>query len=193
MKIVCTCINTRCSYYYKENDLLNNDIVTADKLESDTESSVLSQKQILWLKRLWLLLKLMTALDDTKQTRLPLTPVYLPSPHPPPHILPPHRKKHISTLLNIRGMMRQAERQEILNIVKDFECSSALMCRDHALFSDIPITSEVHCISLGILRLAMTVSNWFSEHRPRRNHRTSARNATPQSAENIEDKLHRED
>ncbi|XP_063344327.1 tumor necrosis factor alpha-induced protein 2 isoform X1 [Pelmatolapia mariae] len=108
---------------------------------------------------------------------------------------PDIRKKHVSTLLNVRGMMRQAERQEILNVVKDFECSSALMCRDHALFSDIPITSEVHCISLGFLRLAMTVSNWFSEHRPRRRGRVSIRNATPQPAENKEDatKLHRED
>uniref|UniRef100_A0A8D3A0N7 Exocyst complex component 3-like 2a n=1 Tax=Scophthalmus maximus TaxID=52904 RepID=A0A8D3A0N7_SCOMX len=108
---------------------------------------------------------------------------------------PDIRKKHVSTLLNIRGMMRQAERQEILNIVRDFECRSALMCRDHALFSDIPITSEVHCISLGLLRLAMTVSNWFSEHRPRRNRRTSARKAAPQPAENLEDanKPHRED
>ncbi|XP_078122648.1 exocyst complex component 3-like protein 2 [Sander vitreus] len=110
---------------------------------------------------------------------------------------PDIRKKHVSTLLNIRGMMRQAERQEILNIVKDFECRNALMCRDHALFSDIPITSEVHCISLGLLRLAMTVSNWFSEHRPRRNRRTSGRNEKPQPAEsqNMEDinKLHRED
>ncbi|XP_005936056.1 tumor necrosis factor alpha-induced protein 2 [Haplochromis burtoni] len=108
---------------------------------------------------------------------------------------PDIRKKHVSTLLNVRGMMRQAERQEILNVVKDFECSSTLMCRDHALFSDIPITSEVHCISLGFLRLAMTVSNWFSEHRPRRRGRVSIRNATPQPAENKEDatKLHRED
>ncbi|TKS83705.1 Exocyst complex component 3-like protein 2 [Collichthys lucidus] len=110
---------------------------------------------------------------------------------------PDIRKKHVSTLLNVRGMMRQAERQEILNIVKDFECSNALMCRDHALFSDIPITSEVHCISLGFLRLAMTVTNWFSEHRPRRNHRASARNASSQPAEgqNVEDvnKHHRED
>ncbi|XP_074466825.1 exocyst complex component 3-like protein 2 [Sebastes fasciatus] len=110
---------------------------------------------------------------------------------------PDIRKKHVSTLLNIRGMMRQAERQEILNIVKDFECRNALMCRDRALFSDIPITSEVHCISLGLLRLAMTISNWFSEHRPGRNHRTGGRHATPQPAEsqNMEDvhKLHRDD
>lgn len=110
---------------------------------------------------------------------------------------PDIRKKHVSTLLNIRGMMRQAERQEILNIVKDFECRSALMSRDHALFSDIPITSEVHCISLGLLRLAMTISNWFSEHRPRRNFRSSARNAAahPAEGQNVEEgnKLHRED
>lgn len=110
---------------------------------------------------------------------------------------PDIRKKHVSTLLNVRGMMRQAERQEILNIVKDFECSSSLLCRDHALFSDIPITSEVHCISLGLLRLAMTVTNWFSEQRQRRNHRASVRNATPQPNEghNMEDlnRGHREE
>uniref|UniRef100_A0A8C6TFY9 Exocyst complex component 3-like 2a n=1 Tax=Neogobius melanostomus TaxID=47308 RepID=A0A8C6TFY9_9GOBI len=91
---------------------------------------------------------------------------------------PDIRKKHVSTLLNVRGMTRQAERQEILNIVKDFECSSSisLLSRDHALFSDIPITSEMHCISLGFLRLAMTVTNWFSEQRVRRRHRSSVRN-----------------
>ncbi|KAM9847022.1 exocyst complex component 3-like protein 2 [Aulostomus maculatus] len=110
---------------------------------------------------------------------------------------PDIRQKHVSTLLNIRGMMRQAERQEILNIVKDFQCSNVLICRDHALFSDIPITSEMHCLSLGLLRLAMAVTNWFSEHRPRRNRRTSARNTRPQSIEshNMEDmnKFHKED
>lgn len=115
----------------------------------------------------------------------------------PAHVPPAHRKKHVSTLLNVRGMMRQAERQEILNIVKDFECSSSLLCRDHALFSEIPITSEVHCISLGFRRLAMTVTNWFSEHRLRRNHRASVRNATPQPNEShIKEELnrsHRED
>ncbi|KAM4726185.1 exocyst complex component 3-like protein 2 [Anableps anableps] len=108
---------------------------------------------------------------------------------------PDIRKKHISTLLNVRGMTRQAERQEILNVVKDFECSSALISRERALFTDIPITSEVHCISLRFLRLAMTISNWFSEHQPRRRHRKSTRNAAPQAAETTEDtnKLHREE
>ncbi|XP_040929787.1 tumor necrosis factor alpha-induced protein 2 isoform X2 [Betta splendens] len=108
---------------------------------------------------------------------------------------PDIRKKHVSTLLNVRGMMRQAERQEILNVVKDFECSGSLVCRDRALFADIPATSEVHCISLGLLRLAMTVSNWFSEHRPRRAHRTGGRSAAAPAAEDVDDtnKLHRDD
>lgn len=70
------------------------------------------------------------------------------------------------------------------------------MCRDRALFSDIPITSEVHCVSLGLLRLAMTVSNWFSEHRPRRNHKI--RNVGTSKLvenQNVEDinKIHREE
>ncbi|XP_062309512.1 exocyst complex component 3-like [Osmerus eperlanus] len=94
---------------------------------------------------------------------------------------PDIRKKHVSTLLNVRGMMRQTERQEILNIVKDFGSSSALICRDHAFFSDIPITSEVHCLNLGLLRLAMSISNWFSENRPRKNRRQASRNRTVQS------------
>lgn len=77
-------------------------------------------------------------------------------------------------------MMRQAEREEILNIVRDFESSgsSALLCRDHALFSDIPVTSEVHCINLGLIRVAMTLANWFSEARPRRHRKKNPRNRT---------------
>uniref|UniRef100_A0A3P9J5M3 Exocyst complex component 3-like 2a n=1 Tax=Oryzias latipes TaxID=8090 RepID=A0A3P9J5M3_ORYLA len=107
---------------------------------------------------------------------------------------PDIRKRHVSALLNMRGMVRQAERQEILNVVKDFECSSAVMSRDHAFFSDIPITSEVHCISLGFLRFAMSISNWFSEHRPRRQRRSSTKNTAP-PPENMEDsnKLHRDE
>lgn len=109
--------------------------------------------------------------------------------------LPPHRKKHVSTLLNVRGMMRQAERQEILNIVKDFERSSAHLGQNQALFSDIPITSEIHCIRLGFLRLAMSISNWFSEHRPQQRRQTSVRSAMSQLAGSMEDtnKVHKEE
>lgn len=77
-------------------------------------------------------------------------------------------------------MIRQAERQEILNVVRDFESSngSTLPSRDHALFSDIPVTSEVHCINLGLIRVAMTLANWFSEARPRRHRKKTPRNRT---------------
>ncbi|KAF0030980.1 hypothetical protein F2P81_017711 [Scophthalmus maximus] len=86
---------------------------------------------------------------------------------------PPLRKKHVSAILNIRGMTRQAERQEILNIVKDIEScdggsSSARLSRDHALFSEVPVTSEVHCLNLGLSRIALTASSCFTALRPRR-------------------------
>lgn len=164
-------------------------------------SKKLKSALFLWLREMrhWLWLKGIRGLLNTNRPNLNQHPsATTPTPPPPsclPSFLPFHRKKHVSTLLNIRGMMRQAERQEILNVVKDFECSNILMCRDHALFSDIPITSEVHCISLGILRLAMSITNWFSEHRPRR-HRRSMKNTNPQPAESqtTEDmnKIHRE-
>ena len=114
---------------------------------------------------------------------------------PPPHH--PDRKRHVSTLLNVRGMMRQAERQEILNVVKDFECSAALMCRDRAIFSDIPIPSEVHCLSLGLLRLAMSVANWLSErrHGSARRQQAGGKTAATHSHEQSRqgDETHRED
>lgn len=99
------------------------------------------------------------------------------------------RKKHISTLLNVRGMIRQAERQEILNVVRDFESSngSTLPSRDHALFSDIPVTSEVHCINLGLIRVAMTLANWFSEARLRRHRKRSPRNRTTLPPEHLKE------
>lgn len=86
---------------------------------------------------------------------------------------PDVRKKHVSAILNIRGMTRQAERQEILNIVKDIESSdgggsSARLSRDHALFSEVPVTSEVHCLNVGLSRIALTASSCFTSLRPRR-------------------------
>ena len=73
-------------------------------------------------------------------------------------------------MLNIRGMTRQTERQEILNIVKDIENSDTLarLSRDRALFSEVPVTSEVHCLNLGLSRLALSASSCFSSLRPRR-------------------------
>lgn len=77
----------------------------------------------------------------------------------------------MSAILNIRGMTRQVERQEILNIVKDIESSdgggSARLPRDRALFSEVPVTSEVHCLNVGLSRIALTASSCFTSLRPR--------------------------
>ncbi|KAL4647432.1 exocyst complex component 3-like protein 2 isoform X1 [Arapaima gigas] len=84
---------------------------------------------------------------------------------------PDIRKKHISAILNIRGMTRQVERQEILNIVKDIEKDSdslTLLSRDRALFSEVPVTSEVHCVNVGLSRIALTASSCFASLRTRR-------------------------
>uniref|UniRef100_A0A671LDZ9 Exocyst complex component 3-like 2b n=1 Tax=Sinocyclocheilus anshuiensis TaxID=1608454 RepID=A0A671LDZ9_9TELE len=77
---------------------------------------------------------------------------------------PDIRRKHVSAILNIRGMTRQTERQEILNIVKDIENSDSIMrvSRDRALFAEVPVTSEVHCLNVGLSRVALTASSLFS-------------------------------
>ncbi|XP_038830141.1 tumor necrosis factor alpha-induced protein 2 isoform X2 [Salvelinus namaycush] len=92
---------------------------------------------------------------------------------------PDIRKKHVSAILNIRGMTRQTERQEILNIVKDIENSDTLtrLSRDRALFSEVPVTSEVHCLNLGLSRIALTASSCFSSLRRRRTKRGPVREA----------------
>ncbi|CAL8374696.1 unnamed protein product [Gadus morhua 'NCC'] len=79
---------------------------------------------------------------------------------------PDVRKKHVSAILNIRGLMRQTERQEILNIVTDMESSPAPMARSRALFSEVPVTPEVHCLNLGLSRAALAMSTCFSPARP---------------------------
>ncbi|KAG7321929.1 hypothetical protein KOW79_014787 [Hemibagrus wyckioides] len=90
---------------------------------------------------------------------------------------PDVRKKHVSAILNIRGMTRQTERQEILNIVKDIENSDSLsqLPRDRALFADVPVTSEVHCLNMGLSRIALTASSCFYSLRGRQRRRTPAR------------------
>ncbi|XP_036417162.1 tumor necrosis factor alpha-induced protein 2 [Colossoma macropomum] len=96
---------------------------------------------------------------------------------------PDVRKKHVSAILNIRGMTRQTERQEILNIVKDIENSESLsrLSRDRALFADVPVTSEVHCLNVGLSRVALTASSFFSSLRRSRR--------SPPARENQDDML----
>uniref|UniRef100_H3ATL2 Exocyst complex component 3-like 2b n=1 Tax=Latimeria chalumnae TaxID=7897 RepID=H3ATL2_LATCH len=67
---------------------------------------------------------------------------------------PDIRKKHVSAILDVRGPLSPVVRQEILNIVKDFENSDSLiqLSRDRAFFSEIPITKEVRCININLNR-----------------------------------------
>ncbi|KAI5098878.1 tumor necrosis factor alpha-induced protein 2 isoform X2 [Silurus meridionalis] len=90
---------------------------------------------------------------------------------------PDVRKKHVSAILNIRGMTRQMERQEILNIVKDIENSDSLsqMPRERALFAEVPVTSEVHCLNMGLSRIALTASSCFYSLRGRQQRRIPSR------------------
>lgn len=102
------------------------------------------------------------------------------------HSFPLSRKKHVSAILNIRGMTRQRERQEILNIVKDIESGAgasdgsmgtvggtaggggpARITRGRALFSEVPVISEVHCLNVGLSRVALTASSCYAALRPR--------------------------
>ncbi|XP_077468006.1 exocyst complex component 3-like protein 2 [Stigmatopora argus] len=88
---------------------------------------------------------------------------------------PDVRKKHVSAILNIRGMTRQRERQEILNVVKDIENGAgdagtggpARVSRERGLFSEIPVTSEVHCLNVGLSRMALAASSCYAALRPR--------------------------
>ncbi|TNN31842.1 Exocyst complex component 3-like protein 2 [Liparis tanakae] len=80
------------------------------------------------------------------------------------------RKKHVSAILNLRGMTRQSQRQEVLNVVTDAEGAGAARPAppDRVLFSELPATSEVPCLSLGLSRLALGASSCLSSLRPRR-------------------------
>ncbi|XP_037123295.1 exocyst complex component 3 [Syngnathus acus] len=111
---------------------------------------------------------------------------------------PDIRKKHVSAILNIRGMTRQRERQEILNIVKDIESGAgasdggtgteggaagpARITRDRALFSEVPVTSEVHCLNVGLSRVALAASSCYTTLRPRGR---KARTPTHDNADDI--------
>lgn len=62
----------------------------------------------------------------------------------------------MAALLDVRGLRGQAQRQEILAVVKDLELSEgeAPLCRERAFFSDIPATREVRCFARALPRLS---------------------------------------
>lgn len=82
----------------------------------------------------------------------------------------------MASILDLRGMRRPAERQEILNVIQDFESGGsdgmdgsgggggpARLTRDRAVFAEVPVTSEVRCLNLGLGRL----TSFFGSMRPR--------------------------
>ncbi|XP_056603306.1 exocyst complex component 3 isoform X1 [Triplophysa dalaica] len=85
---------------------------------------------------------------------------------------PDIRRRHISAVLNVRGMVHQTDRQEILAVVRDFETSdiSINLPRDRALFSEIAVAKDMPCLGLVLIRCALTVSSWVGSARPHRKH-----------------------
>ncbi|XP_051552265.1 tumor necrosis factor alpha-induced protein 2-like [Myxocyprinus asiaticus] len=97
---------------------------------------------------------------------------------------PDIRRRHISAVLNVRGMVHQTDRQEILAIVQDLETSDSSfnLPRDHAFFSEIAVAKDMPCLGLVLIRCALTVSSWVASARPHRERRT--RNQTEKHADN---------
>ncbi|MGH0117992.1 UNVERIFIED_CONTAM: hypothetical protein FKN15_042767, partial [Acipenser sinensis] len=96
---------------------------------------------------------------------------------------PDVRKKHVAALLDLRGMLRQVERMEILNIVKDLESSLQPLPRDRALFSELPVTSEARCLNLGLSRVAITTSSLLTLLRERAGRGRGERRSSSERAE----------
>ncbi|XP_051979008.1 tumor necrosis factor alpha-induced protein 2-like [Xyrauchen texanus] len=91
---------------------------------------------------------------------------------------PDIRRRHISSVLNVRGMVHQTDRQEILAIVRDLETSDSAfnLPRDHAFFSEIAVAKDMPCLGLVLIRCAWTVTSWVTSARPHHKHRTRNQN-----------------
>ncbi|RXM97796.1 hypothetical protein EOD39_13979 [Acipenser ruthenus] len=83
-------------------------------------------------------------------------------------------------------MLRQVERMEILNIVKDLESSLQPLPRDRALFSELPVTSEARCLNLGLSRVAITTSSMLTLLRERAGRGRGERRSSSERAESGE-------
>lgn len=93
----------------------------------------------------------------------------------------------MASMLDLRGMRRQAERQEILSVVQDIESGGdgvdgsggggglVRLTRDRAVFAEVQVTSEVRCLNLGLGRLA----SFFGGMRPRPRKDRSAAKESP--------------
>uniref|UniRef100_A0A8C5QG49 Exocyst complex component 3-like protein 2 n=1 Tax=Leptobrachium leishanense TaxID=445787 RepID=A0A8C5QG49_9ANUR len=65
---------------------------------------------------------------------------------------PDFRKRHLSALLDVRGLWDPDSRQEILGVLHDLECTEMPSRGAKGFFSDVPITRDTHCINVSFLR-----------------------------------------
>ncbi|KAM3911307.1 exocyst complex component 3-like protein 2 isoform 1-T2 [Leptodactylus fuscus] len=67
---------------------------------------------------------------------------------------PDFRKRHLSSLLDVRGLWDPNSRQQILGVLHDLEGAEALPpCRSaQGFFSDISITRDTRCINISLSR-----------------------------------------
>ncbi|XP_032084289.1 exocyst complex component 3-like protein 2 [Thamnophis elegans] len=91
---------------------------------------------------------------------------------------PDVQKKHLSALLDVRGLQSQAQRQLILAALESLELEGAEtgICQDRAFFSEIS-TGEVFCVRVQLHRLSHFGFACFSRMRqrpPRPQHQSRA-------------------
>lgn len=83
---------------------------------------------------------------------------------------PDFRKRHLSSLLDVRGLWDPSERHQILGVLHDLEGADALPpCRGAVgFFSEISITHDTHCIHVSLSRASQfgrRTLGLFSRHR----------------------------
>ncbi|XP_068105371.1 exocyst complex component 3-like protein 2 [Hyperolius riggenbachi] len=89
---------------------------------------------------------------------------------------PDFRKRHLSSLLDVRGFWDPSARQQILGVLHDLEGADALsVCRRApGFFSDISITRDNHCINVSFSRVSQfgrrTLSRLSRRERSTSNH-----------------------
>lgn len=68
---------------------------------------------------------------------------------------PDVQKQHVVALLDVRGLQRQAQRQDILAVLESpgLVESEASLCQDRAFFSEVP-TGEVFCVRVQLHRVS---------------------------------------
>ncbi|KAM5126881.1 exocyst complex component 3-like protein 2, partial [Mantella aurantiaca] len=69
---------------------------------------------------------------------------------------PDFRKRHLSSLLDVRGLWDQSERQQILGVLHDLEGAESIPpCRGGGgFFSDVSITHDTRCVNVSLSRVS---------------------------------------